>query len=117
MLGSVGKNSQLPTKRNKVTSQETHLRPFLIWRRDVAEHGAKTEIASAWVREHLSPTCLGLPALGRANKPLFMHRASDVLVDDLSANCAAWSAAGGVAVKHSGDWGVTCDGLVAAGVL
>mgnify|MGYP003583154353 CR=1 FL=1 len=94
-----------------------HLEPVILTACPKSNYTAAATQKRAWVREHLSQTCLVLPVLGGANKPLFMHRAGDVLVDDWSANCAAWSAAGGVAVKHSGDWGVTYDGLVAAGVL
>ncbi|WP_260477050.1 hypothetical protein [Stenotrophomonas sp. 278] len=70
----------------------------------------------AWVREHLSATCLVLPVLGGVNKPLFMHQAGDVLIDDWSKNCVAWTAAGGVAIQHKGDWVATRGSLQAAGM-
>lgn len=61
----------------------------------------------AWVREHLSATCWVLPVMGGTNKPLFMHNAGDILVDDYARNCQAWEAAGGVAIQHRGDWHCT----------
>ncbi|RRU13192.1 hypothetical protein [Stenotrophomonas sp. 278] len=94
-----------------------HLDPVILTACPKSNYTVAATQKRAWVREHLSQTCLVLPVLGGANKPLFMHRAGDVLVDDWSANCAAWNAAGGVAVKHSGDWSATYDGLVVAGVL
>lgn len=60
-----------------------------------------------WVREHLSATCLVLPVLGGRHKPLFMHQPGDVLIDDFEANCDAWTAAGGIAIRHAGDWTAT----------
>lgn len=54
----------------------------------------------AWVRQHLSRTCLVLPVLGGKHKPLFMHQPGDVLIDDYSRNTAAWEAAGGIAILH-----------------
>lgn len=61
----------------------------------------------AWVRAHLSHSCLVLPVLGGRHKPLFMHQVGDVLIDDWGKNCEAWNAAGGVAIKHAGDWAAT----------
>jgi 5'-nucleotidase len=54
-----------------------------------------------WVREHLSDDVVVLPVLGGHNKPLFMHAAGDVLVDDLAKNTKAWEEAGGVAILHT----------------
>lgn len=36
-----------------------------------------------------------------------MHQPGDVLIDDFEANCDAWTAAGGVAIRHAGDWTAT----------
>lgn len=73
----------------------------------------------AWVREHLSPNCVVLPVLGGHNKPLFMHRPGDILIDDFGKNCVAWREHGGVAIKHEGDWKQTKRALIDAfmGVL
>lgn len=53
-----------------------------------------------WVREHLSEDLMVLPVMGGRNKPLFMHAARDVLVDDFKKNIDAWEAEGGVGVLH-----------------
>lgn len=54
----------------------------------------------AWVREHLHDDITVLPVMGGRNKPLFMHRKKDILIDDWRRNCEAWEAAGGVAILH-----------------
>lgn len=53
-----------------------------------------------WVREHLSSTCVILPVMGWSNKPLFMHAAGDVLIDDFERNIKAWVAEGGTGIHH-----------------
>lgn len=58
----------------------------------------------AWIRKHLSATVPVLPVLGGRHKPLFMHAPGDILVDDWGKNIAAWQEAGGVGIKHEGDW-------------
>ena len=57
-----------------------------------------------WVHEHLCPHTLVLPVMGSHNKPLFMHKPNDILVDDYGKNIEAWDEAGGRAVKFEGDW-------------
>lgn len=61
----------------------------------------------AWAREHLCPHITVLPVMGGRNKALFMHNPGDILIDDFGKNCDAWREAGGVAIKHEGDWGRT----------
>lgn len=52
-----------------------------------------------WVRQY-QPAFTVLPVLGGINKPLFMHAAGDVLIDDLERNTDAWQEAGGIAILH-----------------
>ena len=54
-----------------------------------------------WVREHLGEDVMVLPVMGGHNKPLFMHRRGDVLIDDFERNADAWTKAGGVAILHT----------------
>lgn len=54
-----------------------------------------------WVREHLSSDIMVLPVMGGHNKPLFMHAAGDILIDDFERNTNAWESAGGEAILHS----------------
>lgn len=54
----------------------------------------------AWVREHLGSDTVVLPVMGGSNKPLFMHRPGDILIDDFRRNTEAWAAAGGRAILH-----------------
>lgn len=53
-----------------------------------------------WVREHLSSRCTVLPVMGGRNKPLFMHAAGDILVDDFERNIQAWEKEGGLGILH-----------------
>ena len=53
-----------------------------------------------WVREHLSAEITVLPVMGGHNKPLFMHAAGDILIDDFERNTLAWIDAGGEAILH-----------------
>jgi 5'-nucleotidase len=53
-----------------------------------------------WVREHLGEDLMVLPVMGGRNKPLFMHKPGDILIDDFRRNCEAWTEAGGVAILH-----------------
>lgn len=64
-----------------------------------------------WVRRHLGPDVTVLPCMGGTNKPVFMHAAGDVLVDDFEKNVRAWRAAGGVGILHRGDWAETLEAL------
>jgi hypothetical protein len=54
-----------------------------------------------WVREYLHPDLFILPVMGGHNKPLFMHRPGDILIDDYGKNCRAWEDEGGIAIKHT----------------
>lgn len=53
-----------------------------------------------WVREHLGAHLTVLPVMGGRNKPLFMHDAGDVLIDDHRRNIEVWRAEGGVGILH-----------------
>lgn len=93
-----------------------HLNPVILTACPKSNYPHVAAQKRAWVREHLSQTSLVLPVLGGRHKPLFMHQAGDILVDDFGKNCIAWSAAGGVAIKHEGHWDLTRAALLQAGV-
>ncbi|HEL4805560.1 TPA: hypothetical protein UN084_001063 [Stenotrophomonas maltophilia] len=84
-----------------------HLNPVILTACPKSNYPLAAIQKRQWVREHLSATCLVLPVLGGRHKPLFMHQPGDVLIDDFEANCDAWTAAGGVAIRHAGDWAAT----------
>jgi len=88
-----------------------HLNPVILTACPKSNYPHVAAQKRAWVRAHLSQTCLVLPVLGGRHKPLFMHQAGDVLIDDFGKNCAAWTAAGGIAIKHEGDWATTRSAL------
>lgn len=94
-----------------------HLQPVILTACPKSSYSVAAQQKRAWVREHLSATCLVLPVLGGVNKPLFMHQAGDVLIDDFEKNCVAWTRAGGLAVRHEGDWSLTTALLAEAGVV
>jgi 5'-nucleotidase len=54
-----------------------------------------------WVREHLGHWVTVLPVMGGHNKPLFMHAAGDILIDDFKKNTDAWEEAAGVSILHT----------------
>ncbi|HEY1033962.1 MAG TPA: hypothetical protein VGE09_03160 [Pseudoxanthomonas sp.] len=91
-----------------------HLNPVILTACPKSNYAHVAAQKRAWVREHLSATCWVLPVLGGRHKPLFMHRSGDVLIDDFGKNCAAWIDAGGIAIKHDGDWTSTRASLDAA---
>ncbi|WP_203452786.1 hypothetical protein [Rhizobium sp. rho-13.1] len=66
----------------------------------------------AWVREHLSTSCIILPVMGGRHKPLFMHAPGDVLIDDFPKNIEAWHDEGGEGILHMGNFGETFDDLM-----
>ncbi|HIE1458599.1 TPA: 5' nucleotidase, NT5C type [Stenotrophomonas maltophilia] len=84
-----------------------HLNPVILTACPKSNYPLAAMQKLQWVREHLSATCLVLPVLGGRHKPLFMHQPGDVLIDDFEANCDAWTAAGGVAIRHAGNWTAT----------
>lgn len=84
-----------------------HLQPVILTACPKSNYAHVAAQKRAWVRAHLSQTCLVLPVMGGRHKPLFMHQAGDVLIDDFGKNCAAWNEAGGIAIKHEGDWSAT----------
>ena len=55
-----------------------------------------------WVREHLGTDVTVIPTAGGTAKPLFMHAAGDILIDDFDRNCASWAKAGGLGIHHTG---------------
>lgn len=63
-----------------------------------------------WVREHLGADVMVLPVMGGHNKPLFMHAAGDILIDDWDRNVGEWSKAGGTAILHT-SFDETCKAL------
>lgn len=54
-----------------------------------------------WVRQNLSSNIMVLPVMGGSNKPLFMHRPGDILIDDFKRNVNAWNASGGIGILHT----------------
>lgn len=53
-----------------------------------------------WVAHHLGHYLTVLPVIGGHNKPMFMHKPGDILIDDYGKNCRAWKDEGGRAIKH-----------------
>lgn len=94
-----------------------HLNPVILTACPKSNYAHVAAQKRAWVREHLSQTCLVLPVMGGRHKPLFMHQPGDILIDDWGKNCEAWTEAGGVAIKHEGDWADTRVALAHTGVL
>lgn len=90
-----------------------HLQPTILTACPKANYAHVAVQKREWVRHHLSRTCLVLPVMGGANKPLFMHQRGDILVDDYGRNTAAWEAAGGVAILHR-NWQDTREALALA---
>jgi hypothetical protein len=64
----------------------------------------------AWVREHLSTSCMVLPVMGGRNKPLFMHAPGDILIDDFERNILVWQEDGGRGILHR-DFATTREAL------
>lgn len=56
----------------------------------------------AWVRLHLDPDVLVIPAYGSESKQWFAQKSGDILIDDYGKNCREWTAAGGIAIQHRG---------------
>jgi 5'-nucleotidase len=74
-------------------------------------HAARHKIG--WVRKHLCREAIVLPVMGGINKPLFMHKPGDILIDDYRRNIEAWRADGGIGILHR-NWAVTRAELAAA---
>lgn len=60
-----------------------------------------------WVRKHFGPIILTLPVYGSSSKALFIQNKDDILIDDYKKNCDRWTAAGGIAIHHQGDFNQT----------
>jgi 5'-nucleotidase len=76
------------------------LAPMILTAAPKADYMNAARAKMAWVRAHIDRRVPVLPVMGGSNKPAFIQSAGDVLVDDYGRNCDAWTAAGGVAVKH-----------------
>ena len=59
-----------------------------------------------WIRKHFGGIPV-LPVMGSRNKHLFLQHPGDLLIDDWGQNCTDWTTAGGIAIKHEGDFQVT----------
>lgn len=79
-----------------------HLQPIVLTACPRTNYQNAARQKRKWVREHLSPEITVLPVMGGHNKPLFMHRAGDILIDDFVKNADAWDASGGRAILHRG---------------
>lgn len=77
-----------------------HLSPIVLTACPRTNYAHVARQKRAWVREHLSATITILPVMGGRNKPLFMHEAGDILIDDFERNTKAWEDEGGVAILH-----------------
>lgn len=85
-------------------SDVRHLNPIILTACPKSDYARVAVQKREWCREHLSDDVTVLPVMGGRNKPLFMHREGDVLVDDFAHNCEAWVKAGGIAIEHNGDF-------------
>lgn len=90
-----------------------HLRPVILTACPRSDYARVAAQKRAWVRKYLSTEVLMLPVMGGANKPLFMHAAGDILIDDHKRNTRVWAEAGGVAILHR-DFPTTLTELEAA---
>ena len=88
-----------------------HLNPTILTACPKTNYAHVAGQKRAWVQHHLGRDVTVLPVLGGYNKPLFMHSPGDILIDDWGKNCDAWRKAGGVAIKHEGDFAVTATAL------
>jgi 5'-nucleotidase len=79
-----------------------HLDPIILTACPKVHYRNAAQDKRAWVHKHLSRDIMVLPVLGGINKPLFMHSAYDVLIDDWEPNCKAWTSAGGIAILYRG---------------
>lgn len=87
--------------------QVKHLDPSILTACPKSDYANVAKQKRGWVREHLSTWITILPVQGGSAKPLFMNQPGDVLVDDFERNCTAWTAAGGIAIHHTGDFAKT----------
>jgi 5'(3')-deoxyribonucleotidase len=77
-----------------------HLRPIVLTACPKTNYVNAATQKREWVREHLGRHVTVLPVMGGRHKPLFMHEAGDILIDDWKKNTEAWESAGGVAILH-----------------
>lgn len=64
----------------------------------------------AWVRNNLHPTIQVNCSFSWKGKLLWVAP-NHILIDDMTRNIDAWNDAGGIGIKHSGDWEDTLDKL------
>lgn len=76
------------------------IEPIILTACPSSNYGHVARQKRAWVREHLSTSCIILPVMGGRNKALFMHAPGDVLIDDFERNIKAWELEGGVGILH-----------------
>lgn len=76
-----------------------YLRPFILTACPKVCFADAAAAKREWVQKHLGDLHV-IPAWGGKNKPLYMHRPGDVLIDDWEANCIAWREHGGRAILH-----------------
>lgn len=67
-----------------------------------------------WVKRHLSPVVMVIPTAESAHKKYFAQNWRDTLIDDYGQNCREWGEAGGVAIKHEGNYSETWTNLLTA---
>lgn len=75
-------------------------RPIILTACPPSNYQAVARQKREWVRKNFGSAVTVLPVIGGTNKPMFMHTAGDVLIDDFGKNCRAWVAEGGRAIKH-----------------
>ena len=90
-----------------------HLSPIILTACPRTNYAKVAGQKREWVRANLSRELTVLPVMGGRNKPLFMHAAGDVLIDDWEKNTLAWTAAGGLSILHR-DWHETRSALANA---
>ena len=76
------------------------LRPSILTAAPKVDYMNAANAKRRWVRAHIDAEVPVLPVMGGRNKPAFIQRPGDVLVDDYGRNCELWTEAGGVAIKH-----------------
>jgi hypothetical protein len=76
------------------------LSPMILTAAPKSDYMNAARAKMAWVRAHIDYRVPVLPVMGGSNKPAFIQRPGDVLVDDYGRNCDLWADAGGLAIKH-----------------
>lgn len=84
-----------------------HLQPVVLTSCGASHYQEIAVQKKRWVRENLGEGVLVIPVSDGLDKSLLVHSSGDILIDDFGKNCDAWQLAGGIAVKHEGDWATT----------